>query len=136
MKKIFLDTDIIFDMLMERHPFYISSMIIFKLGNEHKIELYVSSVCFSNLFYIMNKKFSFAQTISFLKKIAKNTKILTVDKEIIMKSIESGFKDFEDAVQYFTAKKAGMDFILTRNIRDYKVDDIPVTTAEDFLRYL
>ena len=134
MNRVFLDTDIIFDMFLERHPYYVSSMLVFEMAHKRRVELYVSSVCFTNLFYIMRKKYPFNRTMSYLKKLIKVSTVLSVDKGIIDSAIESGFNDFEDAVQYYTALNNNIEVILTRNISDYKKDDIPVMTAEQFLK--
>jgi hypothetical protein len=59
-----------------------------------------------------------------------------VDDSIIQKALEAGFKDFEDSVQYFTAVENKIDYIITRNVADYKGSTIPVCTPTDFLKLL
>jgi predicted nucleic acid-binding protein len=62
--------------------------------------------------------------------------LLSVDKKIINDSLESGFYDFEDAVQYYTAKSSGIEIIITRNKKDYITEDITVMSADEFLATL
>ncbi len=134
--KIYIDTDIIFDLLLLRMPFYSYSFIVFQLADEGKLELYVSSLSFTNLYYVLRKKYKKEQTIKALKSLSNIVHILSVDKKIINDSLESGFYDFEDAVQYYSAKSSGIEIIITRNKKDYKTEDITVMTADEFLATL
>jgi predicted nucleic acid-binding protein len=68
-----------------------------------------------------------------LNKLLVYVDILSVDSDIIRLALNSIFKDFEDAVQYYTSIKNNLDIILTRNIKDYKSTDIPVMTPDEFL---
>ena len=136
MKKIYVDTDIIFDLFLERKPYFESAFVTFQLAAEGKINLYISSLCFTNLFYVMRKKLKREQVIDYLKKLNSIVNVLAVDERIISSAIQSDFNDFEDAAQYFTAKENGMEVLLTRNIEDYKVEDISIMTAEEFLKIL
>jgi hypothetical protein len=59
--------------------------------------------------------------------------VLGIDKEIILGALESYFSDFEDAIQSFASNLNGMDFIITRNTKDYKNSDVVAITPTDFL---
>jgi predicted nucleic acid-binding protein len=136
MKRLFVDTDIILDLLTKREPFYIHSAILFTLIESGKFRAFVSSLIFSNLFYILRKENTRDKTIEILTKLKSLVTILPVDKKIIESALQSGFKDFEDAIQYYTAKGGKSDFIITRNIKDFKLSDIDVISAEDFLNFI
>ncbi len=136
MKKIYVDTDIIFDLFLERKPFYESAFVTFQLAEDGKIDLYISSLCFTNLFYVMRKKLRREQVLEYLNKLNSIVTVLAVDGIIINNAIDSDFNDFEDAVQYFTAMENGMEVLLTRNTKDFKVKDISVMTADEFLKVL
>jgi hypothetical protein len=56
-----------------------------------------------------------------------------MDDKIIDLSLNSDFKDFEDAIQYFTALENKLEIIITRNLKDFKLSKIPVMTANDYL---
>lgn len=62
------------------------------------------------------------------------TEILPFYKEIIFTAHYSNFKDLEDGFQYFTAKENNINIIITRNQKDFKVDDISILTPKQFLR--
>ena len=92
-----------------------------------------SALSFGTVTYFLEQKFNKEQTKYKLKEFAKIVKILPFDKHIIEKSLYSNFKDIEDGYQYFTAKENGIPIIVTRNVKDFLVDDISVVTPEEFL---
>jgi predicted nucleic acid-binding protein len=136
MDKLFIDTDIILDLLTAREPFYNYAATLFSLADKNKIELYVSSLSFSNLNYILSKQFTAIQAKRLLLKFKTLVKVLAVDEKITALALSSDFRDFEDALQYYTATANNIKMLITRNIKDYKQADIPVMTAEQFLKSL
>jgi len=133
MTKVFIDTDIVLDLLTAREPHYLHSAKLFALIDSGKIEGFVSSLMFSNLYYILRKQLNHTKAIDILKKLKSQVKILPVDEGIVKSSLSSNFKDFEDAIQYNTAKKNRIGCLLTRNLKDYTNASITVLSAEDFL---
>jgi predicted nucleic acid-binding protein len=134
MKNVFIDTDVIIDFLIDRKPFSIEAARIFTLIDQQKIKGCVSSLSFSNLYYVLRKIGSHKKVISSLQKLSEFVDILEVDSEIIKSALFSDFKDFEDSIQYFTAlENKKIDYIITRNIRDFRATSLPVMTPETFL---
>jgi len=132
-EKIYIDTDVILDVVFERKPFFYSSQRILSLIEKNKFSGFTSSLILANCYYIIssNKNENIAA-----KTISKLRSILTIlpftDKEI-GESLNSKVKDFEDGVQYFIALNNGLNTIITRNISDYKNVDINVFMPDDFL---
>ena len=135
MKKLFLDSDIILDAVLKRPGFVVPAMNIINLLRQREFKAVTSSVAFVNVNYFLDK-FDRDNKLKLLTGIRSIVSIAKVDEEIIDLSLNSGLKDFEDAVQYFTAITAKCDAIITRNIKDYRHSTIPVLTAEQFLRTL
>lgn len=133
MEKIFIDSDVILDLLAEREPFNIPAAKLISLGVENKIELYTSSLCFHNLNYLLSKQSSKAISRQILIDFRKLINILSVNDRIIDFALNSDFSDFEDAIQYHTALENQINAIVTRNLKDYKKATIPVMTAEMYL---
>jgi predicted nucleic acid-binding protein len=134
MNNLFIDTDIIVDFLIDRKPYSREAAIIFTLIERKKLKGYVSSLTFSNLYYVLRKIEPKNKVISKLDSISKLLTVLKVDDQNISDAIESGFPDFEDSIQYFCAldcKK--VEVIITRNTKDYKNSILPVMTPGDFL---
>lgn len=131
---MFLDSDIILDLLAKREPHFIHAAKLFTLIDRKKIKAFTSPIVFANLHYLLKKESSNNTALKNLRKLKTMLTILPVDERVIDQSLNSEFKDFEDAIQYFTAVNNGIDLIVTRNIADYKKSEIAVATAEDFLK--
>ena len=134
MKKVFVDTDIVLDLLAERQPNYPFAAKLFTLSDKGKVNLSVSAITFSNLNYILAKQFSNEKARQILTTFKVLVKILSVDEKIIELSLSSDFSDFEDAIQYYTAIENNITTLLTRNLKDYKTAKISVMTAEDYVK--
>lgn len=134
MEKVFVDTDIILDLLSNRQPFYIHSANLFSAADQNEINVCVSSLAFANLNYILSKQLSISEARKVLLKFKTLVTVLSVTDKIIDLALSSKFKDFEDAVQYFTAIENHVKTLLTRNLKDYKVAEISVMTAEQYLK--
>jgi predicted nucleic acid-binding protein len=136
MDKIFIDTDICFDLLSARKPFYEAAAGLFSLAEENKITLCISAHSFATLDYLLNKMFTGYQTRALLVRLKVLVKVLAVNEKIIELALTSDFPDFEDAMQYYTAIDNGIKLIITRNLRDYRKAEIPVITAEGYIQSL
>ena len=133
MEKVFIDTDIILDLLMKREPYYLSSAKLFQLIENNKISGFVSSLIFSNLYYIIRKIEGNEKAKNSLKKLKLLVKVLPVDEKIIELGLSSNFKDFEDSIQYYVAIEHNIKNLITRNTDDYKKGKINIFTAEEFI---
>lgn len=135
MKKIFLDSDIILDALLKREPFYIAALSIIDLAHKAHFKAVTSSVVIVNVHYFLSK-LAPVNKIESLRRFRTVVQIVNVDEQIIDMALESNFKDFEDAVQYYTAEKEGCNYIITRNVKDYKNSKISILNAEQFIQML
>jgi len=131
--RLFWDTNIILDLLGERHPFYEFAAKIATLADEKKLLITVSALSYANANYILAKYESVELVKDKLRKFKIISKISALDEEIIDKALNSDFKDFEDALQYFCALKSNCDVLITRNGADFKPANIPIMTAEEYL---
>jgi predicted nucleic acid-binding protein len=135
MRDLFIDTDVIIDFLIDRKPFSREAAIIFTLIEQKKLKGFSSSLTFSNLYYVLRKIESHNKVISKLDSLSKIVGILKVEELTIKNALASGFPDFEDSIQYFSAVDSKkIDVIITRNIKDFKKSEIPVMTPGDFLK--
>lgn len=136
MDTLFVDADIILDLLSGREPHYQSAAALFSLADEGSIKLAVSSLSFSNVHYILTRHYNSDQARKKLLQFKTLVSILAVNEKIIELALTSEFKDFEDAIQYFTATENGITTLLTRNLKDFRKADISVLTAEQYLNAL
>jgi predicted nucleic acid-binding protein len=133
LKKIFVDSDIVLDLLCGREPFYEPAASLFDLGEAGTIQLYTSSLVFANVFFILRKVLGNTQAKTLLRKLELLLAVLAVDKKIVSLALNSNFQDFEDSLQYFAARENSIPILVTRNIKDYRVKDIIVQTAAECL---
>ncbi|GBR73907.1 putative PIN domain protein [Candidatus Termititenax aidoneus] len=133
LKKVFVDSDIVLDLLCGREPFYEPAASLFDLGETGKIKLYTSALVFANVFFILRKVLGNEQAKTLLRKLELLLAVLAVDKKTVSLALNSHFQDFEDALQYFTARENSLPVLVTRNSKDYQVKDIIVQTAAEYL---
>ncbi len=136
MEQVFIDTDVVIDFLTERKPFSEDAARIFTYSEKGHIRAMVSALSFSHIFYIIRKLEGGEKAIALLDKLEKIVAILPLDEQIIKQALSSGFPDFEDAIQNFCAKAAGVRTIVTRDISDYAKSDLAIHTPESYLLIL
>lgn len=135
MRKIFLDTNIVIDLLSRRQAFYEEAADIFSLADKKEIELSVSTLTIANTNYVLLKQMDGNKAKAILRKLRLIVKILPLDDKIIGLALnDDTFSDFEDALQYFTALENGKEIIITRNLKDFKNSKIPTFTAKQFTK--
>lgn len=133
MTKIFVDTDVCLDLLSGREPFNAVAERLFSLADVGKLEIFVSSLSFANINYMLQSKFKRNDSRKILATFKTFVSVLAVDDKIIELAIASDFSDFEDAIQYNTALEGGITILVTRNLKDYKKATIQVMNPEMFL---
>jgi len=133
MDKILIDTNIVIDLLAKREQFYKNAQQVFTLSDLKKVKLYVSSLTFANTYYVLSQSLKISDARKILRKFKVLVEVLPMDDKIIDLSLESDFKDFEDAIQYFTAIENKLDMIMTRNLKDFKRSKLPVLAPKDYL---
>ena len=133
MTKVFVDTDVCLDLLSGRKPFNKTAEILFSLADKGKIKIYVSSLSFANIDYVLRSQYSTIHSRQIIAKFKTLVHVLPVDTRTIDLAIASDFNDFEDAIQYSCAIDANLTTIITRNIKDYKKASIKIITPETFV---
>lgn len=132
--KVFLDTDVVLDHLADRQPFAEYAHRLFALAETGELAVCVSSLSFSNLYYLLRKLRGHADALTLLGRLKLLVQVSTVGGPEIQSALSSGFKDFEDAIQHFAAKtEGGVRAIVTRNRADYAASELPVLSPEDYL---
>lgn len=117
--KVLIDTNIILDVLCNRHDFLEDSAKVFKLCEVRKISGYVSALSIPNIIYIMRKELDGKEIKDILEKLSLIFSIADLRADDLKKAADMGFKDYEDAVQSACASRIRMDYIITRNIKDF-----------------
>ena len=135
-KRVFIDTNVMLDFLGERKPFYTSIAKIATMGEKGELALVVSPISFATVNYFLSKFESSKIASEKLRKFKIISEICSLDGQTIEKGLNSSFKDFEDALQYFSATESNCELILSRNGKGFKKSLLPVMTPDEFLKSL
>lgn len=137
MKHILIDSDVILDFFFDRKPYSNHAAEILSYCEQGKINGFLTPVIISNIYYLLRREASHNKVTNSLKQLLKIIRILQMNETVVMQALESDFKDFEDALQNYTAVENGdIDAIITRNIKDYKKSELSIMTPENFLRLI
>jgi len=131
--KIFLDSDVLLDLLLGREPFLEDIKWILELSLNNKYKLYTSSLVIANIHYLISKTLNTTHAFDKADKLLTFLKILNVGENEVRSSISSKFKDFEDGIQNFCAFNSNMEIIITRNIKDFKHSKLSILTPKEFI---
>lgn len=132
--RAFVDVDVCFDLLANRHPFYHAASQLFSLSNEGKVRLFVSSLTFAHLNYLLQQQLhNQRKVVGILSSFKILCDVLPVDDKVITAALASASPDFEDSIQYFSALNGNATHFITRNKEHYKKSALPVMTADAYL---
>jgi predicted nucleic acid-binding protein len=132
-KTVLCDINFILDIFLEREPFYTPAARIFAMIEAKHLKGYLCANSFPTLFYILAKELRRDRAMKVLEKIRIVFRVASVNEKVIDLSLASDFRDFEDAVQCYSAVNAKVDCLITRNKADYVTDILPIMTPEEFL---
>jgi len=134
MKNLFVDTNIVIDLLGKREPHYEAAAKLFSLADKGKIKLSVSSLTFANTNYVLSKINNAVLAREILTKFKILVTVTDLNDKIIELSLnDKSFPDFEDGLQHYSALENKANIIITRNLKDFKNSKIPVMTAQAYL---
>jgi predicted nucleic acid-binding protein len=133
-RRIFIDSDVILDVLSKREPFNHHAEKLFDRIDKGDVEAFTSPLVFSNLFYLLRKQVGSVKAIGLLKKLRILLKVLPMNDKVVDSALASSMPDFEDALQFHCATNAGVDTIVTRNGRDFKSIPGALFTPEEYLK--
>lgn len=132
MMKVFLDTNVVLDYYLDRAGADVAEDIL-AMGYSKACELYVSALTFSNVAYITRKKFPGDRIYGVLDTLLELAQVSSVDRSTVMQAIAMRAKDFEDAMQYYSARSIDAACIVTSNVKDFPFSAIPVYRPKEFL---
>ena len=134
---LFMDTNVLIDFLADRRPFSLSAGKLFTLALNKKIKIFISAISYNNIYYILKQHTTHKETIKLLTQLSDMTEVIGLHDKLLANALTSEFKDFEDAIQYYSAlSNPRIDKIITRNTKDFKLSEIPVMTPDEVLSIL
>lgn len=133
---ILVDLNVIIDVVQQRHPFYEESARVLDAIVREQAEGWVAAHSITTLFYVINRLRNREIAVIALTNLLQIVTVAAVDDAIIRQALSWGWADFEDAVQMAAAANAGVDYLITRNPRDFQAGPVPVVQPAAFLPLL
>jgi len=131
--KVLVDTNVVLDVLLKRSPFYQDSFKIFQLADQERINGCLSASSITDIFYLLRKdRHNPAEVYQIMDELTALFLVVPVSETTISGALALRWKDFEDAVQYVTARENGVTHIITRDKADYETCDIPCVSPVEF----
>jgi len=133
--RILVDTNVLLDYLLTREPYYEDAKKIVIACAEGKVNGCIAAHSISNMFFILRKDYSIEERRAVLTNLCKIFDVEGIDKVKLLAGLQNGeFSDFEDCLQMECAKAYGAEYIVTRNVTDYKASTVEAVTPEEYLK--
>jgi predicted nucleic acid-binding protein len=131
---VYLDTNVVLDLLLARKPFDSDAEQIFRLIADKQVVAYISALSYGQIGYFLEKYLTKVNARNRLRDIQQVTETIAVDDKIISAAIASDFNDFEDAIQFSCAAQVKNVYaLITRNYKDFKNKEILILSPKEFL---
>lgn len=134
--KVYIDSDVILDYLYEREPFSSNAKIIIALIEKKVITGYISSLILWNIYYVLSKYLGEKEARKKIKLFRSIIEIIAIDGKIIDQGLNSNIRDFEDSIQYHAARSSDIDFLITRNKKDYPKTGLSILNPDEFIKII
>lgn len=135
--RVLVDTNIVLDFLLQREPFFRDAELLFQAIEAEQIIGYVTATTLTDIFYISRKQTrDIAQATQAVSDILTVMVICPIDRGVLESALNSGFVDFEDAVQIFSAVSQGLEIIVTRDQKGFTDSPIPILSIQKLLEQL
>ena len=132
--KVLIDTNVIIDALTSREPWNESAEKIFIMAANHMMDMYITASLATDIYYLVRKYLHSAdQAKQVMEKLYSLVGILTVSGAEYIDALASSISDYEDAVVERVSAKADMDYIITRNVKDYQQGMMKTISPDDFI---
>ena len=134
--KVLFDTNIILDVLLDRKPFAEHASFLLSKVERSEINGFLCATTVTTIHYLLSKHLDKEKASISISSIVGLFEVASVNRIVIESALKSKFTDFEDSVLHESARHAGVEYIITRNIKDFKKSTIPVFTPTEFLSIL
>ena len=134
--RLLFDTNIIMDIALKRIPYYNDSVAIFQKINNTSVYGFITATTITDIYYIAKKSKGYKIAIEFIDNLVQILELIGIDKEIVIEALKNKQSDFEDSIQSIASYNHGLDFIITRNVKDFKKSPVPALTPSEYLKTL
>ena len=130
---VLIDIHILLDVLQKREQFYEASARLLASVEIGKVRGLVAAHSITTLFYLIRKDRSVADARATITNLLQFIEIAPIDQSTIKQALNLDYRDFEDAVQIISAVQCKVDYLITRNDKDYRPALLPILQPVDFL---
>jgi predicted nucleic acid-binding protein len=134
--RVLIDTNVVLDVLQVREPFFEASKRLLAAAETGGVQGMIAAHTVTTLFYLISKDKSSGQARTTITNLLQFLKVASVDQSTIEQALNLSYPDFEDAVQMLSAVQSKCDFLISRNVDDFKPGLLPVLSPVDFLATL
>ncbi len=134
--RVLFDTNIVLDLLLDRQPFSEHASYLMTMVERSEISGFLCATTVTRIYYLLTKGLDKKKAKASVNTLTALFEIAAVNRLVIEKALSSKFNDFEDSVLHESARHAGLEYIITRNIKDFKHAQIPAFTPIEFLNML
>ena len=131
--KVFLDTNILIDIVCNREPWVKEALILIELSKRKEIELVAADFSFINIIYIVRKLFSTEDICKLILDLKKYITVVEIGDSVLSAALKAKWTDIEDCIQSFIAERECTDFIITRNKKDFVQSQVNAITPKEFI---
>ena len=131
--KVFIDTNVLLDVLAAREPHYADSSRVWTLAESSRIDACVSAISFNNCYYVVRKYADRRKADKAVRLLRDVFRPIDLTARVLHQAIDAGFKDFEDAIQFHSAVRARAGSIVTRNPDHFPREPLAVLSPAEFL---
>jgi len=132
---LLIDTNVVLDWMMKREPFYQDSRGVMQFCIDEKAKGFLSSHTILNAFFIARKSLSVDERKGLLLYLCRNFIVIDINNKLLVRVLRNeAWQDIEDCLQAECAKAANVDYVITRDVKDFKFSSVPAMSPEDFLK--
>ncbi|WP_029523038.1 PIN domain-containing protein [Persephonella sp. KM09-Lau-8] len=134
--RVLIDTNVILDLLLDRKPFSKQSALLISKVEKGEFTGVLCAITITTIYYLVRKSLDKKEAEKSIDLIFSLFEMATVNRTVLETARKLDFNDFEDAVIYASAIHSNCDVLITRNMKNFKADDIPIYEPEEFLNIL
>jgi len=136
MIRALLDTNVILDALLAREPFGAQVSAVWQAHEDERFTAYLSAITPATVFYVARKQLGRKQALKMMEDLTDTFEVCAVNREVLRSALRLEMDDFEDAIQSANALTEGLDFIITRDLKDYKKSPVKAISPVEFIKQL
>ena len=134
--RVFFDTNVLLDVLLGRGPWFHEASLLCNMVDDRRVRGSASAISCNNMYYVLRRVLGRERALSSVLRLLEGLEVVALDRKVILAAAAVTMGDFEDAIQYVSARQAGADYLVTRDIRDFPQGTPEVLVPGDLLRIL